>query len=93
MYGLAKFPMQFGAFVAVTSIDQMVDLIKEAEVLTNRPGRWFIFEHGASEKRYRVAIEAGAWFVNLSEAITREQLLSSDIGTALRAGRLFTEAV
>ena len=93
MYGLAKIPMQYGAFVAVTSIDEMVDLIKEAEVLTNRPGRWFIFAHDASEKRYRVAIEGGAWFINLNEAITVEQLLSSDIGVALVAGRLYTEAV
>ena len=90
MYGLAKSPLRFGMLIAVRSLDDMALLIKEAEVTSGAPGREFMYADGAGEVRHRIATCGGVWVVDDHEALVSEAFLVTEVGCAMRNGRLFT---
>lgn len=101
MYGgvEAGRPVAFGGTVRVTTLAELLHLIKEAEVLTGSPGRAFIawMDDGAHQRlrigfdgyMFRLEPEQGPPAVLAPE----ELCLRSTAGIALQAGRLYTEAM
>lgn len=88
----------FAGKVQVRDVEDLELLIKEAEVLSGKPGRLFVIE-GASREVYRIACERyGYWVERVGEEsnpacsghVYPDQLDGHGLGNALREGRLFT---
>ena len=93
MYGLAHSPLRFGMLFAVRTLDDMAELIKEAEVTSGAPGREFMYAEGPGEVRHWITHRGGFWVVDGRTALASEALLATAVGRALQDGRLFTAAV
>ena len=99
MYGaIINARSAFGGQVQVRDLEDLACLVKEAEVLTGRPGRVFVIT-GACRDAYRIACEPhGYWVERLGDEsnpacsghLFPEQFDGHSLGSALREGRLFT---
>ena len=99
MYGAVQTgcPVAFGGTVRVTTLAELMQLIKEAEVLTGSPGRAFtaLMPDGAAE-RLRIGFDGYLLRVEPEHAqgamFTPEDFCSGSVaGIALERGRLYTE--
>lgn len=87
-------------FVAVCEADDIAFLVKEAEIVSGKPGRHFVVA-GPERRHYRVAV--GTFFFEvtsldngnapISEVVMVEDLRQHRIGAALQSGQLFTPIV
>ena len=99
MYGAVEAgrPVAFGGSVRVTSLAELLHLIKEAEVLTGSPGRAFsAWMHDGAVQRLRIGFDGYMLRVEPEHGqplvLAPDQLYSvSTAGIALQAGRLYTE--
>jgi hypothetical protein len=88
-------------FVAVREADDIALLVKEAEIVTGKPGRQFVVA-GPERRDYRVAV--GPFFFEVTrlddgnepiftDVVMVEDLGQHRLGAALKSGRLFTPVV
>lgn len=87
--------------VAVREVDDIVFLVKEAEILTGKPGRQFVVA-GPERRDYLVAVKSFVFEVTPlnhgNEAILTDAVMVADLGqhrlgAALQSGQLFTPVV
>jgi len=105
MYGMVmpSTPTRFGAYVQVTSPEDLDSLIKESEVLGGHGGRQFIARLNDTTLEFRIAGRPGGYEVT---AVASEecqgapyfvgsgrQLMTSIVGQSMAFGRLFTAAI
>ena len=105
MYGMVtpSTPTRFGAFVQVSTPEDLDALIKESEVLDGHGGRAFTARLHDTTLWFRIAGRPGGYEVT---AVASEecqsapyfvgagrQLMSSIIGQSMAFGRLFTAAI
>ena len=101
MYGAAKAgrPVAFGGTVRVTTLAELLQLIKEAEVLTGAPGRRFAaLTHDGATQRLRIRFDGYVFCLEPEQGppallAPEDFCLGSTAGIALQAGRLYTEAM
>lgn len=104
MYGHVNVgqPIRFGAFVAVSSVDDLDYLIKESELVLSRPGREFQASLNDTTLKYRVSRCGPGYEVTAIASeqcqgrpyfVSRGDLAISTLGQAMSHGRLFTAAV
>ena len=99
MYGAvaAGRPVAFGGTVRVTTLAELLHLIKEAEVLTGLPGRAFCaWMHDGALQRLRIGFDGYMFRLEPEQGqpavLAPDELCSSSTaGIALQAGRLYTE--
>lgn len=87
--------------VAVREADDIAFLVKEAEIVTGKPGRQFVVA-GPERRDYRVALESFVFEVTpldhgneatLTDLVMVEDLGQHRLGAALQSGQLFTPVV
>ncbi len=87
--------------VAVREADDIASLVKEAEIVTGKPGRQFVVA-GAARRVYRVAVASFVFEVTplddgnepiFTDAVVIEDLGQHRLGEALQSGQLFTPVV
>lgn len=98
--GMKDRAIAFG-FVGVRDAEDIVLLVKEAEIVTGKPGRQFVVA-GAARQAYRVGVESFVFEVTplgdgnepiFTDAVVIEELGQHLLGAALQAGQLFTPVV
>ena len=92
-------PSRRSAHVPVSPQDEIVDLVKESEVRTGRPGRRFVI-HGAERLAYRVLAHPGGLEISRLDGRGRpfgcvyvpgRSFEQHPLAHAQRAGCLFTQ--
>ena len=87
--------------VPVRDGSEIAFLVKEAEIVTGKPGRQFVVA-GAARQVYRVAVASFVFEVTplddgnepiFTDAVVIEELGQHLLGAALQSGRLFTPIV
>jgi hypothetical protein len=99
MYGAVEAgrPVAFGGTVRVTTLAELMHLIKEAEILTGSAGRGFtaLLSDGATQ-RLRIGFDGYMFRVEVQPGqpalfAPKDFCQGSKAGVALEAGRLYTE--
>ena len=98
--GMKDRAIAFG-FVGVRDAEDIVLLVKEAEIVTGKPGRQFVVA-GPERQVYRVAVASFVFEVTplddgnepiFTDVVMIEDLGQHRLGAALKSGRLFTPVV